>query len=376
MRLLTALALIAFPGAGLAAQATWTVDAKPILDVPGVTANGSVTFANMAGVTRLRDGSLLIADRGSNSIRLVDPRGKLVKSSGQTGDGPGDFQSMIWAGGCGPDSMLVWDLRRRVASMIGASGTVARQFKVPSDSGTKIRVPLNVIACGDRGTIAYISDPTGRVAPTSANPNIMGMLSSAVTTNREGHVVAHIDSLPSGEMYHTISPTGGNGAFPRPLGIAAFVAVIGDRAVVGLTDSARVVAIEPDGRRTTIRIPVQAHAPTRDEFDASVEKITAMAPAAMRLAMTEQLSKAPLPAVAPTYSGLFSDPAGLLWVEVSPATGKNGSLIAMQLDGKIVGRLALPMPMTVSEIGRDYILGTFEDANDEMHVVVLKLNRK
>jgi len=374
MRRLSVMVALLLPFAGLHAQAGWTVDRKPILDVPGVSPSGGVNFENAAGVTRLRDGSLLIADRGPNSIRLIDAAGKLVKTSGRTGDGPGEFQTMIWAGGCGPDSLLVWDLRKGQASMVGPTGSVARQFKIPSDSGTRVRRPLNVIACGKLGTIAYISDPTGRVA--GASPDIMSMLASEVTINRDGKILGHVDSLPSGEMFATISPSGGHGAFPRPLGIAASVAVIGDRTIIGLSDSARVLIVDPTGQRTTVRLPLQTRPPSRDEFDASVASIVSMAPASMRQSATDQLSKAPLPSFAPAYSGLFSDPSGLLWVQVSPIGAKQSTLLVTQPDGRVVARVVLPMSMAVSEIGQDYILGTYSDANDEIHIAVLRLTRK
>lgn len=212
MRLRRFLTALVLPAASLRAQATWTVDAKPILDVAGVSASGAVNFENAAGATRLRDGSLLIADRGPASIRVIDATGKLVKTVGRKGDGPGEFHTIISAVGCGPDSMLVWDLNHREASMAGPTGAVARRFKIPSDSGTRVRGPLFAIACGSRGTIAYISDLTGRVATAGGNPDLMSMLSSAVTTNRDGRILNHVDSVPSGEMVHAII-NGGNGGY-------------------------------------------------------------------------------------------------------------------------------------------------------------------
>jgi hypothetical protein len=372
-RLHIVVAALLCPLAAVAGQAEWVVDRKPILDVPGVAASGTVNFENFVGATRLKDGSLLIADRGANSIRLIDPSGKLVRTSGRTGDGPGEFQTMLWAGRCGLDSMLVWDMRKGQASLVGASGAVARQFKIPADSAIRVRRPINVIGCGSR-TIAYISEPTGN-APTAVK-EIMSMLASAVTVSREGKVVGHVDSLASGEWYAVVSPSGGHGAFPRPLGVTPFVTLVGDRAIIGLTDSARVMIVEPDGKRTTVGVPVLPRAPTREEFDAAVSSIAAMAPPQMRESAVGQLSKAPLPTLAPAFSGLFSDPLGLVWVQTSALSAKQPMFLVMQPDGRVVSRVIVPVALTVSEIGADYILGSYTDANDEPHVVVLRLSRK
>src|SRR3970040_2044149 len=102
---LTGILLLLF-GPDAAAQATWVVDRTPILDVPGVATTGTLIFGYAAGGMRLADGGLLIADRAENSIRVLDATGKLVRSVGRTGDGPGEFQSMMWAGRCGPHSLL------------------------------------------------------------------------------------------------------------------------------------------------------------------------------------------------------------------------------------------------------------------------------
>src|SRR3954468_21083211 len=67
------------------AQAEWPVAPKPIVDIPGVDASGNEVFQNLAGAVRLSNGYLIVADKGSTSIRLIDPSGKLIKSVGRQG---------------------------------------------------------------------------------------------------------------------------------------------------------------------------------------------------------------------------------------------------------------------------------------------------
>jgi hypothetical protein len=82
-----------------------------------------------------------------------------------------------------------------------------------------------------------------------------------------------------------------------------------------------------------------------------------------------------MPALLPPYASLLSDPTGLLWVQLSPSGAKQVDLVAMQLDGRLVARIRLPRPLTLYEIGRDYILGSYTDDADELHVAAYKLNR-
>src|SRR5688572_11683013 len=132
MRSILPVVLLVLAVSNAFAQATWVVDPAPILDVTGVSKDGATTFSSVAGGIRLSDGRLMIADRSDNSVRVLDATGKLLQSVGRSGDGPGEFRSMIWAGRCGPDSLLVWDLSRRQATMIGSGGTIVRQFAVPA----------------------------------------------------------------------------------------------------------------------------------------------------------------------------------------------------------------------------------------------------
>src|ERR1043166_5909429 len=169
------LILLTVPFLALGAQSEWTVATKPLLDLPGLSASGTANFEVLAGATRLSNGSILLADRSATVVKLFDPSGKLLKTGGGRGDGPGEFRSMVVAVACGRDSLLVWDLPKSTAGIVGPAGSVGRPFNVPSDSGHTIRRPLSVIACTQRG-VGYVSDPNGRLAPDPANPNIMTML--------------------------------------------------------------------------------------------------------------------------------------------------------------------------------------------------------
>ncbi len=361
--------LLALSFADAHAQAVWTVDRTPTLDVPGARADGSVMFGYAAGATRLANGSLLVADRTENAIRVIDAAGKLVRTVGRAGDGPGEFQSMIWAGGCGVDSMLVWDLRRRQASMIGPSGAVARQFAVPA--GDTAQSPFR-FACSPGRTMAYLSGPRPvRVATPIGNPNIVSVSASVYRITTEGAVKQRLGDIPAGEAF-----SNGRGGVPRPLGRASTVAAVGNDVIIGSADSATVTIVRNDGTRSQVHIPVLVRAPTRDEFDAAIQATAAMVPAQMRQTMITQLSAIPMPERLPPISALFGDPDGLLWVQTSPAGAKVIEFTVMQASGRVVAKAQIPLPLTILEIGRDYVLGSYSDANDEMHVAVYRLKRK
>jgi hypothetical protein len=358
-----------------AAQATWVVDRTPILDVPGMSTTGTLTFGYAAGGMRLADGGLLIADRAENSIRVLDANGKLVRSVGRTGDGPGEFQSMMWAGRCGADSLLVWDFRRRQATMIGSSGAASRQFAVPA--GDTAQVPFQ-FSCSPRGTMAYRSAPRPMpgAMPNPQNPNIVGVSAAVYRIGPDGAIKQRLGGIPAGEMVGITSPSGGRGSAPRPLGRTASIAALDDAVVISSADSASVTVWQPDGRTSHHQLPIALRAPTRAEFDEAVKATASMGPAPMRQAMAQQLAAIPLPDRLPAISALFADSEGLVWIQTTPPGAKTLDFLVMRGDGRVVARAQIPLGITLFEIGRDHVLGSYTDASDEMHVALFRLRRQ
>jgi hypothetical protein len=358
------------PFAGLAAQTTWV--ATTIVDVPGVAASGEVNFEYPVGATRLQNGFLLIADKGPSSVRLIDSKGKLVKTISRKGPGPGEFRSMLAAVGCGRDSLLVWDYSARLATIVTASG-VARRFSIPSVAGP--RPPLLDIACTTDGRIGYVSEPTGRVQ--SALPGVFGTTASVVITARDGKVITQFDELPGSQFVSTVSPRGGQGAFPRPLSASTLLTGMGDRLLFGSSDSSQVTVLAPDGSRSYIAIPTAARrAPTDAEFEAAAAAIAALAPKAMVQSAQDQLTKSPRPERLPAYTALHGTNDGRLWVQTSPQGATSLDLLACDMEGHVVGKLHIPLALTIYEIAGGHIVGAYSDASDEVHVVDLKISRR
>ena len=371
---LTGILLLLF-GPDAAAQATWVVDRTPILDVPGVSTTGTLILGYAAGGMRLADGGLLIADRAENSIRVLDATGKLVRSVGRTGDGPGEFQSMLWAGQCGSDSLLVWDLRRRQATMIGSSGTPSRQFSVPA--GDTAQVPFQ-FSCSPHGTIAYRSAPRPMrgAMPNPQNPNIVSVTAAVYRIGPGGTITQRLGDIPAGEVVAMVSPSGGRGAAPRPLGRTASIAALDDAVVISSADSAFVIVQQAGGQTSHHQLPITLRAPTRTEFDEAVRATASMGPASMRQAMAQQLAAIPLPDRLPAISALFVDSEGLVWIQTTPPGAKALDFLVMRGDGRVVARAQVPLGITLFEIGRDYLMGSYTDAADEMHVAMYRLRRQ
>ena len=93
----------------------------------------------------------------------------------------------------------------------------------------------------------------------------------------------------------------------------------------------------------------------------------------MRETGRQMLLRIPMPAVRPPYAGLFTDPAGNLWAQVSmPGDGETW-LRGLGREGTIVADIRFPGDLTVFEVGRDYVLAAYEADSGEPHVVMYRL---
>ena len=67
---------------------TWRVEAKPLLVIGGAEGTGPTEFADVAGVARLANGNIFVAEAATNQLRLFDSKGTFVLRVGRMGMGP------------------------------------------------------------------------------------------------------------------------------------------------------------------------------------------------------------------------------------------------------------------------------------------------
>lgn len=333
MRSTLAGVLLLFAVADASAQATWVVEPTPILDVPGTSSSGGVMFGYPAGGIRLANGGLLIADRAENTIRVLDASGKVERSLGRRGGGPNEFQSMVWARRCGGDSLIVWDLARRQATVLGSTIESMRQFAVPK--GDTAQSPYQ-FSCSSRGSIVYSSAarPDRRAASGSTNPSIIPVLVAAYSIDRDGSIRRRHGDVPGGEVAMIDGRIGGRGGAPRPLGRISYVASVGDFAVISSADSAILTFHRADGGSSRYTLPIQSRAPTRAEYAAAIDELATVGPPGMRQSIAEALRAIPMPERMPPISSLFVDAEDMLWVQTSPTGGR-------VIDFLVLGRMVV-----------------------------------
>ena len=361
-------ALMTAAGSTLHAQQRWTVEPTPIVDIHGGTAAGEPMFASAIAGTRLSNGTIVIGDALGSTIRFFDPGGKPVRTVGRRGSGPGEVQMLTWLGRCAADTVFAYDRRQARMLVVSPSGEVVRQYRVPAEE-TPGPAPA-MLACNGAGTFAMIVDGPGPVS-SEDDLDIMRRRGALWIVGVDGRIASTADTVTLGEFI----VIGGGGA-PRPLARATTLAMSHDRIWVGTADSASVRSYGLDGRSArSIPAGVAGRRTTPAHYEAAVDAILASAPPQARDRMRPVMMEWRAPSTLPPYSAIRTDTEGNLWVVSSPPGSSAVELRASAPDGRTLGDLRIDLPLTVFEIGRDYVLGTYEDAGGEPHVVLLRLRR-
>lgn len=76
------------------APGAWTVEDEPVLHIGGSTATGPAALYRVSDAGTLPDGSLVVANVGSQELRFFGPDGEPRGTAGSYGNGPGEFRDL------------------------------------------------------------------------------------------------------------------------------------------------------------------------------------------------------------------------------------------------------------------------------------------
>lgn len=361
----------------LQAQTAWRLDPQPTVRIAATTADGTLQFATAMWATRMPSGEIVIADGTDATLRIAGANGRVTRSLGRKGQGPGEFTMLTWVGACGGDTLYAWDMATTRVSVFHAVNGFARQFEVPVGNGWSA-------ACSADGQVAVMSRPdrqgpapadfSGTTA-TGGTYEVRRMTANLLRVNADGSDLAAIPGVVWGEF---IAGRMGRGmaALPRPLGATSVYAFAGDRLVVASTDSGRVTVYDHSGTlAASFVVPAVKGAPSAAQYERALAPSIAMVPPSRHEMLIAFAKSVPLPERLPALSRVFADSAGIIWVVNSPDGDPVTRLTAHQATGQVVGTLEIPFAIALFEVGTDYVLGRTENADGEQEVVSYRFRR-
>lgn len=344
-------------------SARWRIDPEPLIDLAESGTGDPHNFYGVRSMRRLSTGSLVVANRGSNEIRMFSADGVFVRSAGGNGEGPGEFsnlQQIVLAG----DSIIARDIRSRVA-LFGPDLEHIRTLQL-DDYVSDLR---------------YLGDGIMVVQAVMHFPELYGLVrypEALLLHDLEGTRGDSIGSTPGAESYVTETLSG------TPLFVKqALVETYGGKIYSGASDRMQIEELGSRGDTVRIlRIPdfplsltaEQVEVERRARLDIPLPQgVTSLPPH-----LVEALENMPSPETRPAYRSMRVDPTGAIWLRPFRGFSEEGGPEDWQVldaDGAWLGSVEVPEDFRVMDIGIDEILGVWTDELDVQHPQVRRLSR-
>jgi len=349
----------------------WRVTGEPLFTI-GVTEGASgYQFSDVVGALRLASGLVVVADGGTQEIRVFTVDGLLAWTVGGRGEGPGEFSGLSGIGRGPSGTLWAYDFALRRISWL------------KRDEG-----PLRSVALGPEPPV---------LSPVGALPDGSFVLrqlwgaegvASATRTGLRRDPIAYVRFDTSGALLDTvavvpgrevvISLEGGRAVMSTPpFGRTSVGAIRSGHVLIGSQIRFELEERMPDGTLARImRLPDRDLRVTEEDIHHYEARRRASAPPGGQAAVERELADLRVPELRPAFSELLVDAAGNVWMgrweaEGSPAT----AWTVLDPDGIWLVEVSTPPGLQLRDIGEDRIVGVSRDELDVEHVVVHGLDK-
>ena len=335
----------------------------PALSIGEIEGPEALLFSRIETVRRDADGNVIVADGASDEIRIFDPDGNHLRTSGGVGEGPGEFGALLGAWPSEDAEIVAYDMRRERITRFDPMGQVAGTAALAAPEGFGFLIALGL--WGSRSLLLKFEVlPPG--LPEEPSRSVVSLL-------RYGFDGALIDTVAHLQGPATTSVTRSRGGarmvemLPVPFspGPAAIASSRGLAFTRG--EAYEVRFLDPAG--TLGRIARLAESPpawTDEDLAAYAQGTTSaeLDEAGLR-ELVESFEDLPLPPTLPGYVELMYADTGELWARRYRVPG--ASMVRWDVfgtDGHYLGHVEIPARFTVQEASRGQLLGVARDDLD------------
>lgn len=350
----------------------WRFGAEPSLSIGSVDSGEADELYRVSDATRLDDGRIVIANGGSNEIRVFNPDGSHSGTWGGRGEGPGEFTRggptavALWPG----DSIAAPNAGPRL-SLFDMNGNHGRDVALDA---TRSNV-LDLLPDGrivSRGSL--LLNPDGR-----GNQDLVRYYTEWAVLDVDGTLQAPLGEFPLTEDWVAmVDADGSTWESPHPFGRGTVGAVWGDLVAIGDQAAYEIRAFDADG--TLVRIVRRGgdpRSPTQADQDEYFARLVADRPPEERAEALRSVRDMPLVDSYPAFEEVLADRIGYLWVREYRMFEEGDPVwTVFDREGRVQGLVETPAGLSVFEIGADYVLGSVEDELGVEYVQVCGLSRE
>lgn len=350
----------------------WRVDSAPSVTIGELEGEDPYMLHEVRDAITLSDGRIVVANRGSQELRVFNAQGVHVATWGGEGEGPGEFNSLVAVADWQGDSLIAWYSQGDRLSVFDLNGNFGRTM-----------IP------GDLRNRAEEASPGGAILASGPGDGEF-TLQVGLTRDERRHEVLDAEGKPvaslgihPGSEYHVSASGDVYRMMTIPFARSIHTAAWAGRFVVAPTDHYEVRAHDPAGtlalivrREHPLIVPTSAH------MEAYIDRRGARAPpgkqAERRRRLREMYAEVPMPEAFPAFDRVVSDALGHLWVQEYNLPGEERARplwTVFDPDGHILGLVETPPGLQVHEIGESHILGRATDSLGVEYVQMWRLNR-
>ncbi len=351
----------------------WRIGPEPSASIGVLEGEEPYMLHWVADATKLPDGRIVVANGGTEEVRMFDGDGQHLTTLGGEGEGPREFMSLVGVGRWQGDSIAAWYAGILGVSIFDYEGVFGRSIFLRSEQSVNWLRPRPEAVRQD-GTLL-----SRRVLDDESRSAVVEIWDGG------GLLSASLGQHPGEEIIFTTDDRGNTLLTHIAYGRRLVTGLWGDLVVVSPTSRYEIRAFLEDGTLDRIvRRDHEPRAPTEADRAPYVEDqmIHILATPELPEQIVEEARShflgVPFAEYFPAFTSVLGDAAGHLWVEEYefPREDRPGVLwTVFDPDGKVLGFVETPKGWRIFEIGEDYILGSTEDELEVEYVHVWPLER-
>lgn len=349
----------------------WRIGPEPAVSIGVFEGEEPYVLHWALDATRLGDGRIVVANAGTDELRVFDSQGNYLATWGREGEGPTDFRGLVavetWPG----DSIMAWYTGAMGMAVYDSAGKFGRTFVLQSGAGVPWRRPRPLAAHQD-GTILSVK------APEDADTAVVEVWDG------EGALSASLGTHAAAEVIVTTNERGSKYLSWKAYGRQLVTGFWADHVVASPTSHYEIRAFRMDGTLSRIvrrdhvpRSPTEAdRAPFVEEQLSNYEGLEI--PETVVEQARQEFETTPFADYFPAFSSVIGDAVDHLWVEEYkyPLEDRPGTLwTVFDPEGHALGFVETPEGFEVYEIGEDYMLGRVRDKLDIESIQLWPLER-
>jgi hypothetical protein len=318
---------------------------------------------------------IVVADGGAKQLRFFGNDLRQVSVAGRDGSGPGEFRRFTRVFRVAHDSFGVYDAALRRVTIVGGDGDIARTMSIGAVGGGRLGAPT-VVGILSNGSLASFTAPPPN-ATNARSAGLVNLVASVHVHSPSGGIIRTLGQAPGGQLYLEVAD--GQVASWTPMCqrvVSAYVQ--DDRIFIGDGSTPAVVVFSSSDTASAIRWTAPDLRLSPRLVEQYRQRALDSAPTEARRRQLEMsFDRVPVPEKMPAYDGLLVDREGNVWVaEYLRPDAQTRRWRVFRPDGSEAAQIVVPMQLTITDVGRDRVIGVMRDASGLETVKVYALMQR